>query len=73
MFTSELVLILVHVPRDFELLEAVHHFECHIFFRAGLFLDTVSLELALILIQDHISHMHLGNMIEAFFFFFLIC
>ena len=33
-------------------------------------LDIVSVELALILIQDHILHMYLGNMIEAFFSFF---
>ena len=32
-----------------------------------LFLDIISLELALILIQDHILHMHLSNMIEVFF------
>jgi len=32
-----------------------------------LFLNFISLELALILIQDHISHIHLGNMIRAFF------
>jgi len=31
------------------------------------FLDVISLKLPLILIQNDISHMHLGNMIETFF------
>jgi len=32
-----------------------------------LFLGIICLELGLILIQDHISYMHLGDMIVAFF------
>jgi len=31
-----------------------------------LFFNVISLELALILIQDHISHMHFGSVIEDF-------
>jgi len=37
----------------------------------GNMIDIISLELALILIQNHILDMHLGNMIEAFSFYLL--
>ena len=71
LFASELVLTVVDVPWDFEPLETVHHYSSHIFFHVWLFLDVISLELALIVIQDHISQMYLGNMIEAILLWFI--